>query len=467
MAAVVFTSAATPHERNYWPFWVNQGADTEGVERWTSLGPLIYGSHNQPGDTLQGFRPLYHTYAGADGSTSRSILYPLWYREYDAATDDNKWTILNLINSRSSTARDDRFSVWPVYFSRDTGEPETSYKAFFPIYGDIKLRFGQSRIKWAPFPLYVRSENSGLVTTSTPWPFIKTYHGDGHEGFDLWPLFGHRAKPGVSDHRFLLWPLFYSRSDGLDTDEPHRRSGFLPFYATETAAGYHSRTYVWPFFGYSERTAPTAYHQTNYFWPLWVQGRGEHRYVNRWAPFYTHSVTPSRTQTWVLWPLWRNRRWDSEQLHHQRRQLLYFVYHSEVQTSRQSPGLPAATKQHLWPLVSHWDNGAGRVQWQVLSPLEVFFPHSERVRQMWSPLFALYRYNQSAAGEYRHSLLWNGVTYARSVSEQTREFHLGPLLSYTADTGSSQWGFLAGLLRINHDSAGQLSASSRLLSFSP
>lgn len=461
--AFVATAPAEPmQERNFWPFWVERDADAAGVERWSSLGPLIHGSQNEQGDVLRGFRPIFHAYDSSDDSLNRSFIYPLWYREYDAPRDQSRWTILNLINSKTGSDQDDRFAIWPIYFSRDTGEPESSYRAVFPIYGDISQRFGQSRLQWAPFPLYVRYEKGDAITTSTPWPLIKTYHGENQRGFAVWPIAGQRDEIGVSSNRYLFWPLIYRRDADLDTDAPSLRAGFLPFYATETSAGFRSETFGWPFFGYSRRTSPVAYHQTNFFWPLWVQGRGDERYVNRWAPIYSYSKTAAREQTWLAWPLWRDRQWSSEHLDHRRQQLLYFVYHSEVQTSRQSPDAEAAVKRHLWPLVSHWNNGAGRVQTQLLSPLEVFFPHNERMRQQWSPLFALYRYDQKSPGEFRHSVLWDAVTFARSDSQQSREFHLGPLFNFRSDSQETQWGILAGLLRFSRPAGEGLRAGSVL-----
>lgn len=464
IGAVGFGAAAgravQPQETNLWPFVVRQPADETGVTRWSGLGPFLFGASKPSGETLHGFRPLWHHLEAADGSSAMSIVYPFWYREVDGQSDRKRWTFFNLINSDTGSEQIDSFSIWPFYFSRDTGEPESSYHALFPIYGDIKQRFGQDRLQWLLFPLFARYQNDAEITTATPWPFIKTISGEGHQGFEFWPLAGQREETGVTKRQFLLWPLGYHSSKNLDTEEPTHRAGFLPFYAQETSPGYRSETYFWPFFGYSDRTSPVTYHATHYLWPLWVQGRGEERYVNRWAPFYSHSRSPARTQTWVMWPLWRDRQWHGEQLHHRRQQVLYFLYHSEVQRSAQSPDLAPAFKRHLWPIFSHWDNGAGRVQIQALSPLEVFFPHNERMRQLWSPLFGLYRFDQTSPGEVRHSFLWDAVTFAQSRDQATREFHLGPLFNYTRTPEGKRWGFLAGLLSIEHDSEGRLSASS-------
>jgi hypothetical protein len=71
---------------------------------------------------------------------------------------------------------------------------------------------------------------------------------------------------------------------------------------------------------------------------------------------------------------------------------------------------------------------------QVLSPLEVFFPTNDVIRQLYTPIFALYRYDRTDADTSRHSLLWKAVTWRRSTSG--KEFHLGPLFS--VQTGPDQ-----------------------------
>ena len=458
--------AVQPEENNLWPIRVTQLADAEGVERWSSLGPLSFGSIDEAGNELRGFRPLWHRFDGEDGSTAVSIAYPFWYHIADGTSDRERWTFFNLINSDSGSDQTDRFSVWPFYFSRDTGEKKSSYRALFPIYGDIKNRFGQGRLEWLLAPLFVRYQNDHEITTATPWPFLKIIRGAGHTGFEFWPLAGKRENTGVSQRQFLLWPLGFQSKANLDTDAPTYRSGFLPFYAQTDSPGFRSESFLWPFFGYVDRTSPVRYHAKHLLYPFWVQGRGEERYVNRWAPFFSQSRSPARTQTWMLWPLWRDRQWDSNHLHHHRQQLLYFLYYAEVQQSLQSPDLAPAIKRHVWPLFSHWDNGAGQVQVQAFSPFDVFFPHHKRMRQMWSTLFAIYRFDQSRPGEIRHSFLWDAITYADSAERHHREFHLGPLFDYTRNAEGKRWGFLAGLLSIERTANGSLRASSRLPSFS-
>jgi hypothetical protein len=236
---------------------------------------------------------------------------------------------------------------------------------------------------------------------------------------------------------------------------PARRDvGVLPFYAASSGPGYVSETYLWPFFGYTERTLPAPYRETRYLWPFWVQGQGDGRHVNRWGPFYTHSVIKGYDKQWVAWPLYRQARWVDEGIERERRQLLYFLYWHEEQRAAGRPQSPVAELTHVWPFFSGWDNGAGRRQWQLFSPLEVFFPGNAKVRQTWSPLFAVARHDQRAPGHTRTSLFWNAVTAESQAQEQRSEFHLGPLLSVSRAGGERRIAVGNGLFGFHRAAGG-------------
>ncbi|HEY0945544.1 MAG TPA: hypothetical protein VGD81_09765, partial [Opitutaceae bacterium] len=40
--------------------------------------------------------------------------------------------------------------------------------------------------------------------------------------------------------------------------------------------------------------------------------------------------------------------------------------------------------------------------------------------------------DQRAPGDFRHSLLWDGITFERRAAERRTSFHLGPLLGVEA-----------------------------------
>jgi len=426
--AALFVSALRSEEHNNWPVSVRQEEPDGTVTTSQYAGPLFF-ENNVPGEPHQaGFRPFYMQ-SRAGGIETTYLLYPFftWRRE----NGYRSFSFFQLVNESHDAEPGQppvhAFDVWPFYFSRDTGDPETSYHALFPLGGTIKHRLYFDRIHFVLFPLYLETEQKGAVTTHAPWPFLRFIHGDGNHGFEFWPLFGHRGRPNDYDDQFYLWPLIYKSTANLSEPQPDIKLGVLPFYARVTAPGYIDETYLWPFFGYSHRTEPVKYDEQRYLWPFFVQGRGDDRYVNRWGPFYTHSIVKGYDKTWLAWPIFRHAEWTDGGIAQEKNQVLFFLYWSQTQRSTTNPRAEPAHMTHLWPLVSSWNNGAGLRQVQVLSPFEVLFPGNEPIRQLYTPLFALYRYDQRAPGDTRHSLLFSLLSWKRSPAE--REFHLGPLFS--------------------------------------
>lgn len=453
-------------ESNLWPVWVGpSGADLQRPD-WTAAGPLLFGKMTPDGERYSGFRPLWVQRHDAKGRFRAGyFLYPLF--SYTVDENTYKWSVLELIRrtdrrvdapaSSSTLAARGEFEVWPFWFSRQTGDPEMSYRALFPVAGTIKNKLGFERANWFLFPLYFQSEKRAVITTSVPWPIVRVTRGAAH-GFGIWPLFETKERPGAWRQQTILWPLGYNHTTYPKPDDPagtppRRAVGFLPFYARHTGPGYIDENFGWPFFGYTDHTQPNRYHETRYFWPFLVQGRGDNRYVNRWGPFYTHSVVKGYDKTWYAWPVVRHAQWSDHNLAMEKTQVLFFLYWSEQQRSATHPEKPAAALTHLWPLFSSWDNGAGRTQFQLFSPLEVFFPGNEKVRAAWSPLFAVARLERDGAGTSRGSLLWHAVTWRRNDAEASREFHVGPLFGLASQAGERRVTIGNGLIAFHRDSS--------------
>lgn len=433
-------------EENVWPFFVKRSDPSVPAESTEYLGPLVFQHVN--GTRTQGVRPLFMTTRTGE-VTEGNFIYPFFTWRHEPGY--RFFSFFQLVNFRSDTnaeaESDNRFDIWPFYFSRNsTDNPAGNYRAFFPLGGTIKNRFGKERINFVLFPLYGQTLKNGKLTTNAPWPFLSFIGGEGYHGFEFWPLFGRQGRANDYERQFYLWPLFYKSETHLDDPVPEVKLGALPFYARDTGPGYISETYVWPFFGYADRTIPYQYHERRYFWPLFVQGHGDRREVNRWAPFYTHSNIKGYDKTWYLWPVYRHVQWDDDDngIQQEKNQVLFFFYWSLQQRSLTNPAAAPAHKTHLWPLFSSWDNGAGRKQVQALSPFEVFFPNNRVVRQLWTPLFSLYRYERQPELGVRHSFLWNAVTYRRT--NEDKEFHLGPLFSVEADSSRRRIALGSGLI---------------------
>jgi hypothetical protein len=441
-------------EENLWPFWVNRTDQATGLTSAEALGPLFFTRIQLPTEQ-KGLRPLFMK-TTTEGVVEGNLVYPFftWRREEGYRT----FSFFQLVNFRKSSAtdgsvEDKHLDVWPFYFSRTTANPAENYRAFFPIGGSLRNRFGRDLITFVVFPLYAHTEKAGREITHAPWPFLRFIDGEGYAGFEFWPLFGRSRHEGDYDRQFWLWPFGYKSVAKLSEPVPEVKIGVLPFYSRDTGPGYISENYAWPFFGYTHRTEPYRYDERRWFWPFLVQGRGDNRFVNRWGPFYTHSIIKGSEKTWLLWPIYRNQQWSADGLAQEKNQVLFFLYWSLQQKSLSNPAAASAHKTHLWPLFTSWDNGAGRRQVQALSPFEVFFPSNETVRQLWSPLFALYRYERQTDSSTRHALLWNAVTWQRTA--ETKEFHLGPLFSVHTDASHRRVALGNGVMGLHRRSGGR------------
>ena len=448
VAVVALPRASAAGEENLWPAFVTEKDDAGKGVSWTAAGPLFFSEPGpERGDgNFSGLRPFCTTMVQA-GYTETDFLYPLFYfRQYPDATT---WSLLGLVNKdgpETPAKGTQRFDLWPFYFSRTEADPQGNYKAVFPVYGTVRNRLGFSSLSWCVFPIYGRLGHQGTEITYTPWPFVRTYRG-AEDGFALWPLFGSTQGPGATRQSFFLWPLVWNNTIAADTEAapgttPRREIGVLPFYSSEVSPSSVDENYLWPFFGYTETTAPVRYSERRYLWPFLVQGHGDTRTVEHWAPFYTHSVRSGVESTWVLWPLWHRTRWTDGDTAVSKDQFFYFLYWSGDQSSVSRPAAAPAFKRHIWPLLSLWDNGAGSRQLQFPSPLEVFFPDNRPVRVSWTPLFALYRYEHQPDGEERNSLLWNAVTWRRNAAGSLEEFHLGPLFGIHRGPEGGRWSIL-------------------------
>ncbi|MFI5335919.1 MAG: hypothetical protein ACHQ5A_04000, partial [Opitutales bacterium] len=452
--AVAWWLPARGAEVNVWPLLVGEQDPATGrLNPAQAVGPLFFRRVDDDGLLTQGFRPFFLTTKKGDKETAY-LLYPFltWRNQGEGYST---LSFLQLVNDRRESPPGLRgpvhgFDVWPFWFSRETGNPATSYHALFPVAGTIIGRFGDDRLTWFAFPLFLQTEKAGRRITSALWPIVRVIDGAGHHGFELWPLFGERGRAGDYRERFWLWPLFYRHEANLSAAEPDVKIGALPFYAAEHGPGYRDVTFVWPFFGAMHRTLPARYDETRYFWPFLVQGRGEDRLVNRWGPIYTHSVIMGYDKTWLLWPLYRHAEWQEGGLAQRQDRLFYFVYWSLQQRDPRRPGAAPAYKTHLWPLFSAWNNGAGRSQFQLFSPLEVFFPQNDVIRQLYSPLFAVYRWEQLAPGDSHGSVLWGLLSWHRTPGG--REYHLGPLLSTESAPDRARVALGQGLLSWRRDS---------------
>lgn len=365
-------------------------------------------------------RPVVARYA-----SSESFLYPLnitkkeqshlhWQTllglfDYDVYTDHKK------------VSRQGNF--FPFYFFRSGFCKANDYAAVWPLGGTVKNFLGKEEAHWFLWPLWVKTRNANTQNYWYPWPLINYRCGEQH-GFGFYPLGGHFFQKDVYDERYFLWPLGYRY---INYERQELKKGFLPFYAYEKTPHVEDLSIVWPIWGHRKENK-IPYEEHRLLWPLWVQGRGDTRLVNRWAPFYTHSEDKTRCfkKTWYLWPFIQKKSWQENAVDIYQEQFLYFIFWHQEQKSSKYPNF-LVQKTHFWPIYSYWNNGQGRKQIQMLSPFEVFFPNNDMVRDIYTPLFALYRYDENN-GNVKQSFLFQ--LFQEERNKEGTHLHCKCLLDY-------------------------------------
>jgi hypothetical protein len=423
-------------QENWWPFWVKtQSIAKSQVNQTSILGPLYSKQENNIFRMIT-MRPFFTKISDNKNQAQHYFfLYPFF--QAHITKQGNSYNILSLIRSTSSgekiTTNVRTFEIWPFYFSNQTGKKDTSYRGLFPIGGIIKNHFGYDRIYWAMFPLYARFGKDDQITQTILWPFIKIYKGPQIKGMEIWPLVGTYSKKNSYDSYYILWPFYYNEERNKEYFSEQRKA-FFPLYTFERTKNSVSKTWIWPFFGYTHNNNP-LYHQIRYFWPLIILGKGNEKKETCLFPFYRRLVHNDDEKMIYLWPLIRKQSWEENNLRIKKRQLLLFLYSTEHQQSLNPQKNFHAQKTHLWPLYSYWKNGSGHKQFQLFSPLEPFFPRNQTIRFTYSPLFSIYRYNNNK-GQARHSLFWDLITYQKNKESATITF--GPIISIQKNKSKSQ-----------------------------
>lgn len=436
-----------------WPFYDERDDPVDRVHTQSGLGPLLEFERSQDATVeALAFRPVFHRRLEKPAQRLEwEVLYPLM--AYSRTEQDWEFQFLQLLNLRGEGSkpetREDRFDLFPLYFSGKTGTGE-EYRALVPIGGRALDRLGQDEIEFALFPLYVRLVKQGVERRYFPWPLLSVTRGENQSGFRLVPLYGEEAKTGVFQKRFVLWPLFLQQRIGLDGDNPEETLSLLPLFVLQRSRQRESTTLLWPFFTYTQ-DREREYEQWDLPWPLIRIARGEGRTIRRFLPFFSVEERVLRkefllrelrsTDLILLFPLYMRSQEEVPGSLKVRDRVLWWLY-----SDTREEGNDGSTRRvDAWPLFRYQRDREGGVVFQTLALLEAFLPGNDRIERSYSPLWALYTYRSNPQGEAAGSLLWNLVRHETTAEGRTFEL-LGPLVTYRERAGESSLSILGGLL---------------------
>lgn len=426
-------------ERNYW-----------------AVRPLVSNRYEPDGDRLTYFlRPFGFAKDDAAERTSIAQLVPIArYAERELDSGFVEWSLLVLPG---------------IYWaSKEDGRVQ---RAFFPFGGVVERFFGFDRIRFALFPLWIRTERHGRTTDHFPFPFLSYSRGSGGTAWRVWPLVGKNSWEGRYLRRFFLWPFFHvQRNDLQRPPEEQQRAWFVwPLIGRATRGSAHVTTVLWPFFGYTS-DPETGFWALDAPWPLVVFQGGDPERGKRarvW-PFYSRYEGDGLTIEWFPWPF-LSRRHEVYEDGETRGFAFYPFWRSSDRTYTATPALssesvPGAVTEDpaqfrlgvqrwrkLWPLFrSRTGPNGGRTAIVDLNPFQELDFLDEHYAWLWElysrtttvstlrtrSWLGLWRRERDADEDRRAlAFLWGARDYSRAGREVHERSWLLGLVRYRVTEG--------------------------------
>ncbi len=405
-----------------WPLWDYRASAVADYKSTHLLGPLL--KYETKGiETEYAFRPFFYRALDDEGVSETDVLYPVFRHKSDQGT--GSFHLLHLLNhdyGQRESGRSQRSYLFPFLFYGE--EEQGTYAAFFPVHGTLYNWFGRDRISFTLFPLYGRTERKGTRIDNVLWPFFARISGEHESGFKAWPVYGQSRKEGVYRKTFFLWPVFFSESLNLNTDNPQEIRAAWPFYLSKESPKSSSRTILWPFFSKVENREK-GYVSWNAPWPLVRVTRGKTYHGLKILPFYADETMDVKRHRWYLWPIYKVEEMNSELIMQRRDRILFFLYSDRRELKHETGD--SSRRIDFWPFFGY-QNSDGVSHLHVLSLIEPFFPGNQSIERLWTPLWRVYQQKWDQQGNRIVSLFWN--LYWSERQDDRLAWELFPVVEY-------------------------------------
>ena len=427
-----------------WPLMEYRSSPQEGFSNLSILGPLIKYQQGREKNLLV-VRPFLYRDDDLPSKTVRSdYLYPIFSSESGPDVERVQAARgLFQVNTyrKSEPGGEEESSMFFPFYVKGNSPTHGPYLWLFPFYGDVYDRFWKDEYHFVMFPLYGRTVNKGLTTRNFIYPFFSLMEGEKESGFQLWPLYGQSQKEGVYRKQFLAWPFcFYEKLD-LDTENPVTKITALPLFSFVESPQRSSRRVLWPFFGYTD-DRKGGVSEVDWFWPFWVTARGGGVEVDRFLPFYADERAPGKSKQWLLWPLYRHDRIDTDHFQQDRRRVIYFLFNDFQERWPQAD--KSRRRTMLWPFFVYRRDERGVSSFSFPAPVEPVLDR-EGIERSWAPLWRLYQQRWNDTGDSAATLFWNLYWHEARGEELTYE--LFPFLSYQGGGAETDLKLLKGMIR--------------------
>lgn len=392
-------------------------------QRTEIAGPLFFSEQKESAAQLA-MPPLWSDTrdAGADFEEF-DLLYPLL--TYDRFGTEYRFQILQLFNftgGRNQPGNDQRrFTLFPFYFQQRSPDPNLNYTALFPFYGRLLGRpLGlRDEVRFVMFPCYAQTRKRDVVTDNYLFPCFHQRRGNGLTGWQAWPLIGHEQKTltyktnlfdtiepvGGHDKWFALWPVYFNTHTGSGTTNAASEFAIIPAYDEFRSAQRDSTSVLWPFFNRIE-DREKKYREWQLPYPIVVFARGEGKTTARVWPFFGRSHTATQSSEFYAWPVYQHKRLQAAPLDRERTRIFFFLYSDLVEKNTETAKF--RRRVDFFPFFTWRRDFNGDERLQVLAPVEPFLPNNKSIERNYSPLWSLWRFEQSRQnGAASQSLFWN------------------------------------------------------------
>lgn len=406
-------------------------------ERTEAAGPFFYSEEKNSEEYTWAIPPFYSQYTNTSvESYEYDYFYPFLTSENYG--HEHRWQVFELFSFAHGDEPDGpptkRFTLFPFYFQQRSADTNLNYTAVVPFYGHLKHRLFRDEIFFVMFPGYSETRKRDIVTDNYLYPFVHVRHGDGLNGWQVWPFVGHEHKdvtystngfgdvslvPG-HDSRFVLWPFYLQNDSGIGTTNEDKFHASIPLFAVERSPLRDSTSVIWPFFTWVDERGK-KYHEWEGPWPMVIFARGEGKHTDRVWPIFSQSHNDTMESDSYLWPLYQYHRLHADPLDQQSTRVMFYLYvnvkEKNTETGKQKERLD------MWPFFIWRQDMEGKTRLQVFAPLESVLANNRGIERNWSPLWSLWRqeWNPKTGAESR-SLLWN--LYRRQTTPESKKCSL-------------------------------------------
>ena len=264
---------------------------------------------DEPPETVATGAPPFYRHSVWEGHEKTNILFPL-YRELK--TPEREGILLfPLFWKREFYGGDGHVDMdWTLlpFLTGGTDTEDGDYFLFFPFWGQTQEILGKDVMRFRFFPLYLDAVQGEYESVHMLWPLVSWGDGGGRSDFMIMPFYSRDDHEGKSWSRSVMWPFVTWGQENLNTKNPTDVVFIFPFYGHSISAVHKSRTFLWPFFSFSENIH--GYTDVNFPWPIFRNMQSpDGRYYCRFWPIFGSMRDKGEEEDFFLWPIfWRTKR---------------------------------------------------------------------------------------------------------------------------------------------------------------